>query len=87
MDRHYVHQTGGRTCASEVSFDLVEGRICNVCFTGGCRGNTQGVAALAEGMTAREVVQRLKGLDCHGGNSCPNELATAVEQLLAETGE
>lgn len=87
MDRHYVHQTGGRTCASKISFDLVEGRICNVQFSGGCKGNTQGVAALAEGMPAREVVQRLKGLDCHGGNSCPNELAVAVERLLAEEVE
>lgn len=87
MDRHHVYQTNGRTCASEISFDLVEGRICNVQFIGGCRGNTQGVAALAEGMLAQDVIHRLKGLDCHGGNSCPNELATAIEQLLEETGK
>ena len=84
MDRHYVHQTQGRTCASAVSFDFVEGRICNVQFEGGCRGNTQGVAALAEGLPAREVAARLKGIDCRGGNSCPNELACAIEALLSQ---
>ena len=83
MDKHYSHKTGGRTCASEVSFDIVDGIVHNVVFTGGCRGNTQGVAALAEGMKAEDVITRLKGIDCHGGNSCPNELATAVEACLA----
>lgn len=84
MDKHCVHQTSGRTCASEISFDFVEGRIYNVQFVNGCRGNTQGVAALAEGQLASEVVRRLKGIDCHGGNSCPNELATAIDNLLRE---
>ena len=54
----------------------------NVQFIGGCRGNTQGVARLAEGMEATEVVKRLKGIECRGDNSCPNQLALAVEANL-----
>ena len=41
----------------------LKGRIGNVQFEGACRGNTQGVAALAEGLPAREVAARLKGID------------------------
>ncbi len=83
MDQHMVHKTGGRVCARSVSFDYVDGRIYNVVFQGGCKGNTTGVALLAEGMRPEDIIARLKGVDCHGGNSCPNELAMAMEELLA----
>lgn len=82
MDGHYVHKTGGRVCASEISFDVVDGRIYNVTFEGGCAGNTQGVSMLAEGMAVEDVVKRLKGLLCHNGTSCPNELAVAIETMV-----
>lgn len=82
MDGHFVHKTGGRVCASEISFDIVDGRVYNVTFRGGCTGNTQGVSLLAEGMAAEDVAKRLKGVDCHNGDSCPNELAAAVAQAL-----
>lgn len=84
MDGHYVYKTGGRVCASEISFDIVDGRIYNVAFRGGCTGNTTGVSLLAEGMLAEDVAKRLKGVDCHDGNSCPNELSKAVAQALQE---
>ncbi|MGN1251173.1 MAG: TSCPD domain-containing protein [Candidatus Spyradocola sp.] len=87
MDRHFVHKTMGRVCAKDVSFDYVDGHVFNVEFNGGCRGNTTGVALLAEGMTPQAIIRRLKGVDCHGGNSCPNELAMAMEELLAEQEE
>lgn len=81
MNRHIVHKTEGRVCSSEVSFDYVDGRIYNVAFRGGCKGNTTGVSLLAEGMRPEDLVERLKGVDCHGGNSCPNELAMAIEEM------
>lgn len=84
MDKHYTYKTNGAVCAGEISFDLVDGRLFNVVFHGGCRGNTQGVAALAEGMTTEDVIKRLKGIDCHGGNSCPDQLVQAVQACLAE---
>lgn len=80
-DQHIVHRTHGRTCASEISFDYVDGRVHNIKFRGGCNGNTQGVAILGEGMTPEEIRLRLKGIDCHGGNSCPNELALAMDEI------
>lgn len=84
MDKHYTYKTNGNVCCAEISFDLVDGRLHNVVFHGGCKGNTQGVAALAEGMTAEDVMTRLRGIDCHGGDSCPDQLATAVKTCLAE---
>ena len=83
-DGHYVYKTGGRVCASEIAFDIVEGRIYNITFQGGCTGNTSGVSLLAEGMPVEDVVKRLKGVQCHNGTSCPNELAQAIEQAISE---
>ena len=33
-------------CSRAIDFDVVDGKVVNVHFTGGCAGNTQGVAAL-----------------------------------------
>ncbi|MBQ6117117.1 MAG: TIGR03905 family TSCPD domain-containing protein [Oscillospiraceae bacterium] len=82
-DQHVVYKTEG-VCASEISFDIVDGAVFNIKFEGGCRGNTQGVAALAEGLPAEDVIRRCKGIDCHGGQSCPNELVKAIEQAMNE---
>ena len=57
----------------------------DVKFDGGCNGNTQGVAALAVGMTVDEYVKRCKGIKCGFKNtSCPDQLALALEEALAE---
>lgn len=82
-DGHVAYKTSN-VCAQELSFDVVNGMVFNVAFQGGCRGNTQGVAALAEGLPLEDVVTRLKGIDCHGGHSCPDELAKAVEQYMRD---
>ena len=81
MEKHVSYKTQG-VCSRGIEFDIVDGIVCNVQFIGGCRGNTQGVARLAEGMEATELVKRLKGIECRGDNSCPNQLALAVEANL-----
>lgn len=83
MDKHYTYTPEG-VCAREISFDVVDGIIHNVQFVGGCGGNTKGVALLAEGMRAQDVIKRLRGVDCHGGFSCPDQLTKAIEKCLAE---
>ena len=54
-----------------------------ICISvGGCDGNTKGVCSLIRDMKAKEVIARLKGIKC--GNkptSCPDQLATALEQM------
>lgn len=73
------------TCSREINFEVVEGKLHNVTFLGGCNGNLQGVGALVEGMQVEEAVKRLKGIKCgFKPTSCPDQLAQALEKYLAE---
>ena len=73
------------TCSREISFDVVDNKGTNVRFLGGCSGNTQGVAALVEGMDVNEAIKRMDGIDCAGrGTSCPDQLAKALKLYLEE---
>ena len=68
-------------CASSLSFELVDGKVTDAKFVGGCSGNTQGVARLIEGMDIDEAIQRIDGIDCGGrGTSCPDQLARALKE-------
>ena len=79
----YSYKTRG-VCASQIDFDIEDGKLKNVKFYRGCNGNTQGVAALVEGMEATEVIKRLKGTNCNGkGTSCPDQLAIAIEEAIS----
>lgn len=72
-------------CARSVTFDLDDGVVHNVRFEGGCSGNTQGVAALVEGMSAEEAIRRLSGIRCgFKTTSCPDQLAQALTKALQE---
>ncbi|MCD7905269.1 MAG: TIGR03905 family TSCPD domain-containing protein [Clostridiales bacterium] len=68
-------------CSTQIHFDVEDNKIYNVKFTGGCNGNTQGVARLAEGMDVDETISRLKGIKCgFRPTSCPDQLARALEE-------
>lgn len=68
-------------CARKISFDIEDNIVKNVQFSGGCSGNTQGLAKLAEGMTTDEIITRLSGIRCgFKGTSCPDQLAKAVAE-------
>lgn len=67
-------------CSVQIDFDLENGIVTDVKFTRGCNGNTQGIAALCEGMKADDVIKRLEGINCGGrGTSCPDQLAKAIK--------
>ncbi|MBQ9791667.1 MAG: TIGR03905 family TSCPD domain-containing protein [Clostridia bacterium] len=66
------------TCSVEIQFDVENDIVKNVKFVGGCRGNTTGVAKLAEGRNIDELISTLSGIDCRGGTSCPDQLAKAL---------
>jgi uncharacterized protein (TIGR03905 family) len=66
------------TCSVEINFEVENDIVKNVRFIGGCRGNTQGVARLAEGRNIDELIDSLSGIDCRGGTSCPDQLAQAL---------
>ena len=82
--KQLTYKTSG-TCSQYINIELEGDIIKNVEFIGGCHSNTQGVAALVKGMSADEVIKRLKGIDCKGkGTSCPDQLATALEKMRTE---
>ena len=79
----HEYKTRG-VCASKILFDLDGDTVKNIRFVGGCNGNTQGVARLAEGMKVDEVVARLKGVHCGmKSTSCPDQLAQALKAAKA----
>ena len=78
---HYSYIPRG-VCSRQIDFDIEEGKVKNVKFTGGCNGNGKGISMLAEGMDVDEVVKRLCGVDCAGrGTSCPDQLSKALEAV------
>ena len=72
-------------CSRSITFDLTDGIVSNIKFEGGCNGNTQGVAALAEGMKAEDVIAKVEGIRCgFKTTSCPDQLAAAVKQAMSK---
>ena len=75
-------ETCGQVCSRQIDIVTDGEMIKQVRYTGGCNGNTQGVAALVAGMKIDEAIARLEGIDCKGrGTSCPDQLARALKQL------
>ena len=70
------------TCSQEIQYEVTDGVVTACQFVGGCRGNTQGVAKLAVGRKAEDVIALLKGIECRNGTSCPDQLARALEAEL-----
>ena len=69
-------------CTQTIDFEIVDNKLHNVKFIGGCSGNTQGIAKLVEGMDKDEVITRLEGIQCgKRGTSCPDQLARALKQV------
>jgi uncharacterized protein (TIGR03905 family) len=76
----YTYKTNG-TCSSHIQVELEGNVLKKVNVVGGCNGNSQGIARLAEGMTVEEVKKKLSGIRCGGkSTSCPDQLAKAVEE-------
>ena len=80
----FTYQTHG-VCSRAIDITLDDSHVIReVTFHGGCSGNTQGAAALIVGMTAEEAVKRLSGIKCgFKSTSCPDQLATALQEYLA----
>ncbi len=71
------------TCAKEIIFTLQDGIIKQVEFVNGCSGNVQGIARLVEGRPVDEIIDRLTGIQCRNGTSCPDQLAKALKGASA----
>ena len=80
MKKTISYTTKG-TCSRQIDIVTDGDKVESVKFIGGCSGNTQGVAALVEGMLIDEAISRLKGIRCgFKDTSCPDQLAIALEK-------
>ncbi len=72
-------------CARMMELEMEDGVIKDLKIQGGCSGNLQGICKLVKGRDAKEVIQDLKGIHCGPRpTSCPDQLALALEQALAQ---
>ena len=77
----YSYKTKG-TCSGQIDVELDGDIIKSVKFYGGCNGNLQGICSLIKDMPVDDVIARLKGIRCGAKpTSCPDQLATALEQM------
>ena len=80
----YTYKTNG-TCSSKIEFEVENGIVKNVRFTGGCNGNLKAVSTLVDGMSVSEIEQKLAGNTCgFKSTSCADQLATAVRKAYEE---
>ncbi len=81
----YNYKTKG-VCATNISFDLDDGKVSNVEFTGGCNGNLKAISKLVNGMTIDDIETKLKGNTCGMKNtSCADQLAIAVREAYEKS--
>lgn len=69
-------------CSRKINFEVENGVITKCEFVGGCTGNTQGISKLVVGMNANDAIQRLEGIQCRAGTSCPDQLAKALKEFV-----
>ena len=80
----FVYTPSG-VCSRKIELILDGDRIALVKFTGGCSGNTQGVASLLRDMSVDEAISRLDGIRCGFKNtSCPDQVAKALALYKAK---
>ena len=71
----HIEYTPQGVCSRKIDIDVEDGIIKKVKFSGGCAGNTQGVASLLVGMTVDDAMERLSGIRCgFKSTSCPDQL-------------
>ena len=79
---HYTYKTSG-VCSSKIDFDIIDGKIHNVVFTGGCMGNLKAISKLVENMPVQQVAEILQGNTCGGkSTSCADQFSKALMRAL-----
>lgn len=80
----YTYHTRG-TCSSEIQFEINDGVLSEVKFTGGCNGNLKAISKLVNGKNAAEIANTLRGNTCgFKSTSCADQLAKAIDEALAK---
>ena len=80
MSKETIHYKTKGTCSRAIQIEIEDGRIARCAFEKGCSGNTQGLCRLLEGVKVEDVIDKLSGIQCQNGTSCPDQLARALVQ-------
>ena len=83
--KSYMYNTEN-TCSKRISFDLDGDIVHNVKFLdGGCPGNLQAVPRLVEGLSIKEIEEKIGGIQCGiRGTSCADQLVQALKKAQNE---
>lgn len=85
MTKEFTFQPHG-TCSTEMTFliDTDNDTILDFKVKGGCPGNLSGIRRLIIGMNAKDVAEKLKGVQCgFKPTSCPDQLSKALFAYLS----
>ena len=78
---NYTYKPSG-VCSRQIDIEVDGDTIKEVRFTGGCAGNTTGIASLVKGQKVDDVIYRLEGIHCgFKPTSCPAQLAKALKKM------
>jgi uncharacterized protein (TIGR03905 family) len=81
--RHVTAIPSALVCSRQIDFDLMDGRIHNLRYTGGCHGNLQALGALLEDQPVSFALDRLTGINCkERGTSCSDQLTRVLRKVL-----
>ena len=82
MSKLFEYQPVG-VCAKKITFEIDDGKLHNVKFSGGCPGNLSAIPKLIEGADAEVIAQILRGNLCgNRGTSCADQLAIAINEAM-----
>jgi len=82
-----LHYKTSGTCSRAISLEIENDIITACAFDGGCRGNTQGLAKMVLGQNAKDVMERLQGIECRGNTSCPDQLSRAIRKYYEQNAQ
>ena len=72
-------------CSQQIHFDIIDNKVRNVSFVGGCNRNLQGISRLIDGMHVNEAISRIEGIRCgFKSTSCPDQLAKALKSAVGK---
>ena len=78
---HYEYIPKG-VCSKKIEFDIIDGKIKNLAYTGGCNGNLKAISRLVENMTIEDVIAKCKNVRCREKDtSCIDQLVRALEDI------
>ena len=70
-------------CPNNIAFDVENGILKDVNFSGGCNGNLKAMSLLVRNMPVHEVIAKLEGITCgFKSTSCADQLAKALKEMV-----